>query len=68
MINKKKYNITVNKNKKLLDDYNNYLNLIENKKNKENEKIMLLKDNEIYNKKIKNLENKLKELKQIKLN
>ena len=29
---------------------------------------MLLKDNEIYNKKIKNLENKLKELKQIKLN
>ena len=61
----KKYNNIVNKNKKLLDDYNNYLNLIESKKHKENEKIMLLKDNEIYNEKIKNLESKLKELKQI---
>ena len=38
------------------------------KKTKENEKMIIMKDNEIFNEKIKNIDNKIKELKTFKIN
>jgi DNA repair exonuclease SbcCD ATPase subunit len=64
----KKYTEQLKKNNKIIEQYNNYLSLVENKKNKGNEKMIIMKDNEIFNEKIKNMNNKIKELKTIKIN
>lgn len=64
----KKINQSINKKKKICDAYNIYLELNDNKKKKENDKIILTKDNEIYNEKLKNIDNKVKELEQNKQN
>lgn len=53
---------SLNKNKNITKEYETYLILIENKKTKENEKTILLKDIELLNEKLKNNKNKLDEL------
>jgi len=64
----KKLSTDVNKKKKLVEAYNLYIEQNEERNKKENDKKLILKDNEICNEKIKNVEIKITELEKIKNN
>jgi len=64
----KKNSHELKKKKKIVEEYQKYLEDKENRDKKENEQKLILKDNQIYNEKIKNFNNNIKELEKLKEN